>query len=457
VKPSSGSKSDAPSKKPEPYRGPLSRSQVTGTRILVFVILLVSVSGAYIFLSGFLRHVLLTRIAQAVVDQAMNAEVEEVGGISLSPDGALLLIRPRIVTKHGSETLTLVEAESVKFTLNGDARWILEHGSTGLADIRMLRVDIERPKVFFARGPDEVWNIDLAFRPKPKPAPAPTPAPAPETPSKPAPPPPRPPPDYFPPQGIHVHQCSLHVQFHNPQNFLQWKMDDLNFIIRKSAKGQLLINNPDGGEDLEARFYGGRIVLWLNVLGFVPGLEAEVRVQVKEALLQELTRDCKLPRPVSGKLSVYVSLARNFAETEGRLTGAGEAWIKDGDLYEYPMLVSAITVLNLSGPGTNRIHSAKLAFKVLKYKIEISEMNFYSDSMSLFGDGVCDLFGQHMDVVLVPRLNGMLNPFNLALSALATAHLEGPVTSPTARVTPFASYKETEHRIIEEAIKREQK
>lgn len=430
---------------------------MTWERAGAFAGILILAAFAYLELSLLTRDILLRRIAQSLVDQAMNAEVDEIAAISLAPSGALVLHRPRIITRHGDQALTLFEAESITFSLNGNASSILERGLASLEEIRMLRVDIQAPHLYFARGFDGRWNMDLAFGPRPV-RKLPTPR-APAPPSAPLAPPP-PPPDLFPPEGIHVHRCTLHVQFHNPrQDLLEWVLQDMDFVVRKSPQRQLLIQNPDGREDIEARFYGGTFVFWLKVTGLNRGMEADMQLRVKDARLEQLTQGLKLPRPVSGNLNVTLSLARSFDETDGRIAGAGRAWVTDGDLYEYPMIVRAIGILNLSVPQESKIDSADLAFKVRKYLIEITEMNFYSDAVSLLGDGVCDLFGQDMDVVFVPRLGrtGSLNPFNLLFSQLLTAHLEGPVVAPTARVVPFASYKESEHRIIEQAIQRERK
>jgi hypothetical protein len=439
----------SPESKSKTPDGPLSHSAVTAPRIAFFASTLLVLALVYVFLSAAIREILLKRIAQSVVDRVMNARVEDIGGISLSPEGALRLLHPRLVTPNGDRALPLFEADAITLTLNGDAQTILQRP---LDELRLVRVDIESPHVYFARGPDELWNLDLAFRPKPAPSAAPSPVPSqPAAPSKPA-------PDRFPPQGIHVHRCTLHVQFHHPQKMLEWIMDDLNFVVRKTS-GQVELVNADGNPGIEGSFYGGRIYLMIDFKSFSHGLEADYRIRVRDARVEQLTRDLALPRPMTGRFGLYFTLTRSFAETQGANIAHCTAEIVDGDLYEYPMIVRAIGILNLDVPHDAKIDTARLAFTVHRYKIDIQHMDFLSDSVSLCGKGVCDLFGQDMDVVLVPQFGrtGSINPFSWLLSGIFTAHLEGPVLNPHARVVPLADYTESERRILQEALKREQK
>jgi hypothetical protein len=430
--------------------GPLSLGGVTPRRALILLSALAGIGGLYAGASGYVRELLLKRLVQELVDQAMNARVAESGPISLSPEGALVLHRPKLVTRHGERDVELFEAKSIGFTLNGDAAWVLGRAFSRAEDLRLYRIDVDRPRLTFARGPDGQWNIDTAFRPRGYPQ-GPTAAPPPRGPV-PA------PPDYFPAQGIHVTSADLRVEFINPTRTVGWEIQELSFSVRKTPGGQVQFRGEDGGETVAGRFYGGTIHISLDVAGWAPFLRGQIRIRAFDTRLEELTRTMSLSRPVSGRFGFYVTMERSI-ETQGRLAGAGRATVAEGDLYEYPILVRALGLFNFDIPHDGKIDAATLEFSVRRYMIHVTRMDFLSDSVSLFGSGVCDFFGENLDIVFVPRLGreGSLNPFNLPLALLATAHLEGSIVAPAARVVPLASTAETERRIIEEALRREHK
>jgi hypothetical protein len=83
----------------------------------------------------------------------------------------------------------------------------------------------------------------------------------------------------------------------------------------------------------------------------------------------------------------------------------GHIEITEGDLWEVPAFSTIIHVLTLTAVSEKRIDTAIVDFTVDNdNEVRVDKMHFLGYPVSLFGDGVCGLTGDWMEIVFVPRL-----------------------------------------------------
>lgn len=429
---------------PAPASAP-ARSRFTPQRMVVFFGVLVGVALAYVLASELILQVWIRKTAQDFVDLAMNAQVDHIERISITRGGEVVLHRARVVVQGADGKKLFYSSDEIRFALEGNIERFLDIGIRAVKDLRIRRVEIRRPHIFFRKDTEGRWNLDLAFSTTRRPRP---PSSEPDRPVDGM-------PDYFPPEGIHVFDATLHNVFYSEKGEeLDWLVEHVNLVVRKSRSGHLLIQSHAGESVIEGDFYGGKITAWVDLLDYRRMVEGNLQIKVLDADIARMTRNVELQRRMSGKLSAFISLGRSAAETQGQLRGSGWISVSEGDLYDYPMVVSALSVLSFVAPGDNRITDARARFALEKDHIRIMQLDFIGTSMSLFGSGECSLSGDNLYVCLSPKLPGTLNPLNLVLGIMGTALLEGSVVNPTARYTTLASVEPAIRRLIEETVGR---
>lgn len=410
--------------KPAEARRPKDRD--FGRRLRDLLIVLFALGAVYFLLAEIVYTLLLHTAAQRAIDELFTAEVERVGKIEITPDGDLAVRDLSLITREGDLSRPFMQAAGLRLVFQGNL-WTLLFGRDELA---LRRVDIERPQLHFVREPDGRWNVAKTFAPRPRKAPDPPPTPA--APS----PPPR---DLFPQDGIHLRNGTIHVRIFNTDGKeAHWSIDSLNCILSKDRSGLLKLIDPKTNTDniLWGTAYDGTVRLEVKISRMAP-LEGDLGIQVFDANVSKLTQDVELGRRIRGKLSLVLTLRRSTHETNGQLVGSGRAQVVDGDLYEYPPVVSAIGLLGLQS-GDRKIDTMSLDINVRTDHIEIKEINLLGTPVSLFGDGQCNLWGEDLYVVFVPKM-GRGDHVNLAnvLVGEFVVVVEGAVLRPQARVRPF--------------------
>jgi len=423
---------------PPPAVAPPSR--FTPQRLLIFFGLLVGVASSYVLASELVLTVWIRMTAQDFVDLAMNAEVDHIERLSITRQGEVVLHRARVSIRGAEGKKLFYSADEMRFALEGNVERFFEKGTRAVSDLRIRRVELHRPHLYFRKDLEGRWNVDLAFSTSRKPRPPEDPVPGPRV-------------DYFPPEGIHVYDATLHSVFYSEKGEeLDWVTERVNLVVKKSRSGHLVFHNSAGESVIEGDFYGGKLTASVDLLDYRRIVEGNLQIKVLDAEVSKMTRSVDLQRRMSGKLTAFVSLARSASETEGQLRGSGFIRVTEGDLYDYPMVVSALSVLSFVAPGDNRITTADARFALEKDHIRIMQLDFIGTSMSLFGSGECALNGDNLYVCLSPKLPGTLNPLNLALGIMGTALLEGSVVNPTARYTTLAAVDPAIRRLIEETV-----
>lgn len=416
-------------------------ARYTARRFVVFLAILVGLALVYTGLNELVIDLGIRKAAQDLIGRALNARVSRIRRVGLSREGALELHGVRVDVAGFEEPF--YTAESVDFLLEEGLGRIAEKGFHALKEVKLRRVDLRRPRLYFVKSPEGGWNVDRAFTRSPSRGGAAGGSGAEE-----------PPRDYFPREGIFVHQGSIHVVFHREKGpAVHWVVDDLDFKITKSPGGRLRLSGFDDRPILKGTFSGGQLTIDLELFDYRKVLEGKLQVRLVDADLGVVTRGMKLERPIRGRLTGMVSLERSLRETKGRLRGSGYFQVAEGDLYDYPMVAAALSILSFTAPKGNKITEAYGRFTLEEDHIVVEQLDFIGTSLSLFGSGECGLNGEELYVCLAPRLPGTLNPLNFLVNTMGTVLLEGSVTDPKGRYTPLAAIQPAFRRYIERELK----
>jgi hypothetical protein len=126
-----------------------------------------------------------------------------------------------------------------------------------------------------------------------------------------------------------------------------------------------------------------------------------------------------------------------------------------------------IHLLSLTSVENRRIDTAVLTFTVEEEQIRVDRMHFLGYPVSLFGDGVCSLTGDWMEIVFVPRLgksdwNSILPIIGAPMDLLAAIFkgslmpvvMKGSFNSPQIAVEPLYFLKPSVRQLMEEKAPR---
>lgn len=422
----SRSKEQAEKKEDKPSEARRPKDKEFGRKLRDLIIVLAAVGAVHFLLAEIVYTLLLHTAAQRAIDELFTAGVERVGKIEITPDGDLALRDISLVTREGDICRPFMQAGRLLIVFQGNI-WTLLFGRDALL---LRRVDIEQPQLHFVREPDGTWNVSRAFAPRPRRAPDPPPD---------QPKPAEPPRDLFPQNGIHLKDGTIHVRLFNTNGKeVQWSIGSMNCVLTKDRWGLLKFVDPKTNTDniIWGTAYGGKVRLETKITRMNP-LEGDLGIQVFDADVSKLTQDVELGRRIKGKLTLVLTLRRSMHETNGQVVGSGRARVVDGDLYDYPPIVSAIGLLGLQS-GDRKIDTLWLDINIRTDHIEIKEINLLGTPVSMFGDGQCNLWGEDLYVVLVPKM-GRGDHINLAnvLVGEFVVVVEGAVLNPQAHVRPF--------------------
>ncbi len=141
---------------------------------------------------------------------------------------------------------------------------------------------------------------------------------------------------------------------------------------------------------LSAKGYGGMLEADGQVL-----LEETPRYAIQAAVdnvdLKSFCTD-SLPgrQKLKGRLQAGVRLTGNAAGLH-TLAGEGQVRLRDADIYELPVMVALLSVLNLKRPNTTAFTTSDINFRVEGEHVYLKNIEFSGDAISLVGTGEMNL------------------------------------------------------------------
>jgi hypothetical protein len=132
----------------------------------------------------------------------------------------------------------------------------------------------------------------------------------------------------------------------------------------------------------------------------------------------DLNRFCTEAIPgrqsLQGKVLASARLQGNASGLHS-LVGEGQVQLRDADIYELPIMVALLKILNFREPNTNAFSTSDIKFRINGEHIALDEIEFCGDAVSLRGKGDMKL---NSEINLT--LHSLVGRSDLQLPALKT-------------------------------------
>ncbi|HLY07731.1 MAG TPA: hypothetical protein VKW04_00370 [Planctomycetota bacterium] len=420
------------------------RKRAYGARWLVLMFALLFLAVAYWIARDIVYRRLVYGYAQRVYNDLGSASVETIRAVSVDGQGDITLHDAEAYTHHVGTRRLFFRTERLKLSLDGiplrDER------------LKVMRVDLFQPEIFVRRESGGEWNVEWAFVQAPR-GPAEEAVELKDDPWK----------DYlrpdegFPRNGVHIHDGIINVTFVGPTGKeVAWRITAVHASLTR-VDGRLLVH-PFRGD-----FYGGKMTGDIEVPKVRPFCVRKMTVDVVDADVAKMAQGAPfLTHPMTGRFNGVLALTFDEAKT-ARPIASGHCEVTEGDLWEVPAFSGIIHLLTLTKVSDRKIDTAVLEFTAGEGEIRVDKMHFLGYPVSLFGDGVCGLTGDWMEIVFVPRLgksdwNSIIPVIgapidllsNIFKGALTPVVLKGSFDKPEVSVEPFHFLKPSVKQLIEE-------
>jgi hypothetical protein len=188
-------------------------------------------------------------------------------------------------------------------------------------------------------------------------------------------------------------------------------LDDRQVIFGSAAVPR---QNGMPARHLTAKGYGGTV----RADGWV-GLEETPRFSLQAVVADgDLNRFCTEAIPgrqqLRGKVLASVDLAGNAAGLHS-LAGQGQVQLRDADIYQLPLMVALLKILNFRQPDTNAFSTSDIAFRINGEHITLDNIEFSGDAVSLRGKG-----NMRLNSEINLTLHSLVGRSDLQLPALKT-------------------------------------
>ena len=355
----------------------------------LFLAILILLGTTYFTAKEIFNRVFLLSVTQEILDDIVSVKIESIGGIKATLGGKVTLDETEAFTYRDGERKLFYKAESVILTLNAFP------GST--KNIKLIRVDLEKPEIFLTRDMNGVWNATWAFQPrtgsnKVAPKEEHELQNTEETENR------MPPKESFPKEGINIHQGKINIEvFTKTGASTTWVIDHVYATLSKHDATLSL--SPFTG-----KFYGGDFKA--KKAQFTPGenLDSNLQISITGAEVEKLCDRLNLDNKPKGTLDAVFAITKSKERTESHTVGAGQIEIRDADLWDLPLFMQILSFLALDPISERRIEEANLLFTIEKDRFRVDQMDFLGHPVSLFGEGEMDLVGENLEVVFIPRL-----------------------------------------------------
>ncbi len=186
---------------------------------------------------------------------------------------------------------------------------------------------------------------------------------------------------------------------------------------------------------ITANLFGGKVLGkgWIAP-GYEPGYAVDATLIGAD--LARCAQDLGAGRQnLRGKISATAALSGS-GRSRNTLSGGGNIHLTDADVYELPVMVSILSVLNLKLPSQRAFSAADVGYRIEGEHIYFDPIEFKGDAISLHGDGDMD-FQSQIHLKLTPTVG----PGELKVplwdwfsrgagQQLVAVHIDGPLQKP---------------------------
>ena len=159
-------------------------------------------------------------------------------------------------------------------------------------------------------------------------------------------------------------------------------------------------------------------------------------------------KDDPVNRVMQGRADAYLYLSGNNGDRQSR-RGGGHFEIRDGYLYELPIVVAILNVINLTVPREEAIRDARADFFVVGDRIEFDDIMLRGEGVALRGNGDMQLPSKLLDIRMISvsphewmRVPGLSNVVESASRRIVEIAIVGPLKNPSVKPRPFGGLRD---------------
>lgn len=158
-------------------------------------------------------------------------------------------------------------------------------------------------------------------------------------------------------------------------------------------------------------------------------------------------------KPSPGSVTARVSL-RGVPGDRNTWQGRGAVSVRDANMYELPLALSVLQVLNLTWPSARAFDRASTSFIVDGNKLHFDQVKFETPTIEIAGDGDLTLDTKQLDIKLYsrkltgPDAGGLAEVFNVFKDELVCVEVTGTISNPKAHAVSFAGIRESWQKVF---------
>ena len=152
------------------------------------------------------------------------------------------------------------------------------------------------------------------------------------------------------------------------------------------ARSQGNADAATSARPIEARLFGGQFLLngWIAPKhSLCYSLNAGL---IDADLAQFAKQTMPGSQDLKGRVGLTLNLSGRVPSING-MEGDGRAWLRDGDVYQLPVMVSILKILSLREPDSSAFSEADMRFRIAGKHVYLSPISFNGDAISLLGQG----------------------------------------------------------------------
>ncbi len=226
-----------------------------------------------------------------------------------------------------------------------------------------------------------------------------------------------------------------------------------SFVRSEAGEGRFLL------DEIQGELYDGMLASQIELQFDDSSVKYDVSATVHDMNLHAFLDEARLaknqvkkPVSVRGLLSGRLRLSGVFGEVFSR-RGHGQIEILDGDMYQFPLVLAILNVINLSVPDGDAFDSAAADFVVSGNRVQLDSVSIEGDAATLVGFGAMSWpdKGLNLNLIVVSphgwaRVPGLSDFVEGASREFMELRVTGPMSQPTVRLVPLpglaAEFKE---------------
>ena len=157
--------------------------------------------------------------------------------------------------------------------------------------------------------------------------------------------------------------------------------------------------------------------------------------------------------PSPGTVSASLKL-EGQAGPQPQRRGRGEVQVRDARLFEMPLALSLLKVLNFAAPGGATFDRAEAGFLVEGDRLKLERVAFQSPNLEFFGDGYMHAPSRRIDLLLhtrnpaAPRVAVLTEIFDVIKDSLISLHVTGTLRDPKPQALSARNIQRTWQQVF---------